>query len=189
MAPPYSLTLWTASTLCSHAIQPYFMDSKYTLWPRHTALLYGQQVHSMAPPYSLTLWTASTLCGHAEGEVCCFTSTETVGLLWTGAQDVHLDFHTAPELRGHATQSCFINSKGRKLHLPATSPVARLLSSSLSVDKVAARRRLTDRCALATNTPPETSRRMSIYVSVLFPKTTTWVLCSSKRELEHKLCQ
>ena len=29
---------------------------------------------------------------------CCFTSTETVGLLGTGAQDVHLDFHTAPEL-------------------------------------------------------------------------------------------
>ena len=30
---------------------------------------------------------------------CCFTSTETVGLLGTGAQDVHLDFHTAPEFR------------------------------------------------------------------------------------------
>ena len=29
---------------------------------------------------------------------CCFTSTGTVGLLGTGAQDVHLDFHTAPEL-------------------------------------------------------------------------------------------
>ena len=28
----------------------------------------------------------------------CFTSTETVGLLGTGAQDVHLDFHTVPEL-------------------------------------------------------------------------------------------
>ena len=29
---------------------------------------------------------------------CCFTSTENVGLLGTGAQDGHLDFHTAPEL-------------------------------------------------------------------------------------------
>jgi len=29
---------------------------------------------------------------------CCFTSTETVGLLGAGAQDVHLDFHTPPEL-------------------------------------------------------------------------------------------
>ena len=29
---------------------------------------------------------------------CCFTSTETVGLLGMGAQDGHLDFHTAPEL-------------------------------------------------------------------------------------------
>ena len=28
---------------------------------------------------------------------CCFTSTETVGLLGAGAQDVHLDFHTAHE--------------------------------------------------------------------------------------------
>ena len=29
---------------------------------------------------------------------CCFTSTETVGLLRTGAQDGHLDFHTTPGL-------------------------------------------------------------------------------------------
>ena len=29
---------------------------------------------------------------------CCPTSTETVDLLWAGAQDGHLDFHTAPEL-------------------------------------------------------------------------------------------
>ena len=29
---------------------------------------------------------------------CCFTSTDTVGLLGTGAQDGHLHFHTAPEL-------------------------------------------------------------------------------------------
>ena len=29
---------------------------------------------------------------------CCFTSTETVGLLGTGAQDGYLDFHTASEL-------------------------------------------------------------------------------------------
>ena len=29
---------------------------------------------------------------------CCFTSTETVGLLGMGAQDGHLDFHTAPDL-------------------------------------------------------------------------------------------
>ena len=29
---------------------------------------------------------------------CCFTSTETVGLFGTEAQDVHLDIHTAPEL-------------------------------------------------------------------------------------------
>ena len=35
---------------------------------------------------------------HSNPVECCFTSTETVGLLGTGAQDVHLDFHTAPDL-------------------------------------------------------------------------------------------
>ena len=30
---------------------------------------------------------------------CCFTSTKTVGILGTGAQDGHLDLHTVPELR------------------------------------------------------------------------------------------
>ena len=34
----------------------------------------------------------------AELAECCFTSTETIGLLGTGAQDGHLDFHAAPEL-------------------------------------------------------------------------------------------
>ena len=33
-------------------------------------------------------------CWLVEG---CFTSRETVGLFGTGAQDVHLDFYTAPE--------------------------------------------------------------------------------------------
>ena len=45
----------------------------------------GEQPHGQSDP--------------EEGLVeCCFTSTETVGLLGTGAQDGHLDFHTAPEL-------------------------------------------------------------------------------------------
>ena len=39
---------------------------------------------------------AFVACDSVEG--CWFTSTETVGLLGTGAQDVHLDLHTAPEL-------------------------------------------------------------------------------------------
>ena len=34
----------------------------------------------------------------------CFTSTETAGLLGTGAQDVHLNFNTAPELSAHPPQ-------------------------------------------------------------------------------------
>ena len=36
---------------------------------------------------------------------CCFTSTETVGLLGTGAQEVHLDLHTAPEERRGAMRA------------------------------------------------------------------------------------
>ena len=43
---------------------------------------------------------------------CCFTSTETVGLLGTGAQDVHLDFHTAPELWDAALD--LLHLKGRR---------------------------------------------------------------------------
>ena len=42
---------------------------------------------------------------------CCFTSTETVGLLGTGAQDVHLDFYTAPELCDTTVQSCFTSTE------------------------------------------------------------------------------
>ena len=42
---------------------------------------------------------------------CCFTSTETVSLLWTRAQDIHLDFHTAPELwRSSASLFSFIST-------------------------------------------------------------------------------
>ena len=39
---------------------------------------------------------------------CCFTSTETVGLLGTGVQDVHLHFHTVPEL-------CFLLTYKRRV--------------------------------------------------------------------------
>ena len=44
------------------------------------------------------IWFRSKLKTHKRLVECCFTSTETVGLLGTGAQDVHLSFHTAPEL-------------------------------------------------------------------------------------------
>ena len=40
---------------------------------------------------------------------CCFTSTKTVGLLGMGAQDGHLDFHTAPELCLSDWQSPFFH--------------------------------------------------------------------------------
>ena len=47
----------------------------------------------------------NTVCSQTCWSQCCcwlvecdFTSTETVGLLGTRAQDVHLDFHTPPEV-------------------------------------------------------------------------------------------
>ena len=40
-------------------------------------------------------WLVSNGSNLAE---CCFTFTETGGLLGKGAQDGHLDFHTPPEL-------------------------------------------------------------------------------------------
>ena len=43
---------------------------------------------------------------------CSFTSTETVGFLGTGAQDGHLDFHTAPELCSYAHGSYLLHTNG-----------------------------------------------------------------------------
>ena len=43
---------------------------------------------------------------------CGFASTETIGLLGMGAQDDHLDFHTAPELcLCHAKSGAIYTSK------------------------------------------------------------------------------
>ena len=44
---------------------------------------------------------------------CCFTSTETVGLLGTGAQDGHLDFHTPPELCGSLSLVLYTDTVSR----------------------------------------------------------------------------
>ena len=44
---------------------------------------------------------------------CCFTSTKTVGLLGTGAQDVHLDFHTAPGLWGNRQHTGYNSNRSR----------------------------------------------------------------------------
>ena len=52
---------------------------------------------SSLTPYSKLSQTGSLILATLLVE-CCFTSIETVGLLGTGAQDVHLNFHTAPEL-------------------------------------------------------------------------------------------
>ena len=54
----------------------------------------------------------------------CFTSTETVGLLGTGAQDVHLDFYTAPEL-------CLVCSATDLLYSQSVAWTSRLQNAHL----------------------------------------------------------
>ena len=49
----------------------------------------------MRPGISVAARNLAYLCGWLVE--CCFTSTETIGLLGTGAQIGHLDFHTAPD--------------------------------------------------------------------------------------------
>ena len=57
-------------------------------------------------PRTATSTVTQLLCSDRREHVkCCFTSTETVGLLRIGAQDGHLDFHTAPELRYMSARS------------------------------------------------------------------------------------
>ena len=63
-----------------------------TDWPCQHCVASGQTSGSV-DQYSTRRRTRRTWL--VEG---CFTSTETVGLLGTGAQDGHLDFHTASEL-------------------------------------------------------------------------------------------
>ena len=85
------------------------------------------------PPVS-----TSSLChAHYPLVACCFTSTETVGLLETGAQDGHLDFHTAPELCLSYRSSALLLSVHRNRRLnyqgwelrPSTSTFTQLLIS------------------------------------------------------------
>ena len=58
---------------------------------------HSSAVQTLTEPYNASTNEDISILYIWLGEVC-FTSTETVGLLGTGAQDVHLDFHTAPGL-------------------------------------------------------------------------------------------
>ena len=83
------------------AAYPVTGHSNVTAYPGYCSSLEFQ-----APPLSPTSYTTrhraqQGLCRQGDGGWlvdCCFTSTETVGLLGTETQDGHLDFHTAPEL-------------------------------------------------------------------------------------------
>ena len=70
--------------------------------------LYSQQKRAYSALHSLLL-------------KCCFTSTETVGLLKTGAQDGRLDFHTAPEICCATLAGRYIRVYARR-HLPSAVP-------------------------------------------------------------------
>ena len=52
---------------------------------------------------------------------CGFTSTETVGLLGTGTQDVHLDFNTAPELSVTVDDNVELNVVGCRVDILGTN--------------------------------------------------------------------
>ena len=84
-----------------------------------------------------TLWPGLSRAWLSSGWAqlkCCFTSTETVGLLGMGAQDSHLDFHTAPELWFWAQAAAYnyihlrsephVNEKFDIIVTPSTSSVS-----------------------------------------------------------------
>ena len=51
---------------------------------------------------------------------CCFTSTETIGLVWTGAQDVHPDSHPGrPPRLSHYPELCLTLSLPMDLTVPS----------------------------------------------------------------------
>ena len=66
--------------------------------PLQNCLLILRLQMSQMLSFANSMFTAQPSSTHTQLLKCCFTSTETVGSLGTGAQDVHLDFHTAPEL-------------------------------------------------------------------------------------------
>jgi len=65
---------------------------------------------------------------------CCFTSTETVGLLGTGAQDGHLDFYTAPGLcMSPVSATAFNTSRLEALTLHASELCKTFSEATLSL--------------------------------------------------------
>ena len=72
---------------------------------------------------------------HSSRVQCCFTSTETVGLLGTGARDGHLDFHTSTFSRVHTETVGLLGTGAQDGHLDFhTAPG--FLSSRLCVTRV-----------------------------------------------------
>ena len=74
-----------------------YVDQIAVAWPRYVEQNCRKEVlqHHRAGVFGAesVLWSFQLMLLK-----CCFTSTETVGLLAIGAQDGHLDFHTVPEL-------------------------------------------------------------------------------------------
>ena len=89
---PRHMSQWTRA--CSRAtLDCEIPVTQFSAWKRQ-----GEKLEPVLDLYThnyaefRSLWQTSKLLK------CCFTSTETVGLLGMRAKDGHLDFHTAPEL-------------------------------------------------------------------------------------------
>ena len=98
---PHHVTRWHCNLPHPHPPPPpplYILlympcvDEMEWLWNFYTTPCHDAALH--APSY--TLCAEENCKAMAWWWVCCFTSTETVGLLGTGPRNGRLDFHTAP---------------------------------------------------------------------------------------------
>ena len=75
--------------------------------------------HNLPPPHHPQPWTRMASMDASDAPAlklkCYFTSTETAGLLGTGAQDGQLDSHTAPGLWDTTVQCCFTSTETIRL--------------------------------------------------------------------------
>ena len=95
------------STLqCQHSVRRYVVSARCVV--TSSALGVSYIIVSVWCVITMSLLGVSLVSALGASLQCwrlkyCFTSTETAGLLGTGAQDGHLDFHTAPELISMST--------------------------------------------------------------------------------------
>ena len=109
-------------------------------WKRSTETI--RTLRDGEPSRTATSTSTQLLSSDQSKLKSCFTSTETLGLLGTGAQDVHLDFHTPSELSDQpCVQCCFtfaetvlwtIRDGEESPGCPPRHPLTQLLTSDQS---------------------------------------------------------